>query len=379
MNRQSIAQSLFSVTAASRQYDEAIEHKINQKTKPLGALGQLESLAMQIARVQYSRESELSHTLVNRTESAGSESSLSATHLPLSITQPTMLVFAADHGIAAYGVSIAPSEVTTQMVHNFMQGGAAINVFCRQMGFDLHVIDCGMLQPISESTGVINQRLGAGTYAMHLQAAMSTAQVRQGFALAKQLVTRHVKAGCNILALGEMGIGNTSAASAVMAALLHVDVDLCVGRGTGIDDVTLIKKSQLINQAIELHRTKLTSAEAILAHLGGFEIVQMTGAILAAAEQKIIVLIDGFIATAAALVAVKLVPQSSDYLVFAHESHEQGHKLMLQQLQATPLLSLGLRLGEGTGAALALPLLQAAVNFYNQMASFKEAGINNVV
>jgi nicotinate-nucleotide--dimethylbenzimidazole phosphoribosyltransferase len=143
--------------------------------------------------------------------------------------------------------------------------------------------------------------------------------------------------------------------------------------------VTLIKKSQLINQAIELHRTKLTSAEAILAHLGGFEIVQMTGAILAAAEQKIIVLIDGFIATAAALVAVKLVPQSSDYLVFAHESYEQGHKLMLQQLQATPLLSLGLRLGEGTGAALALPLLQAAVNFYNQMASFKEAGINNVV
>lgn len=379
MNQQSIAQSLFSVTAASRHYDEAIEHKINQKTKPLGALGQLESLAKQIARVQYSRESELSHILLNRTESAVTESSQSSTHLPLYINKPTMLVFAADHGIAAYGVSIAPSEVTTQMVHNFIYGGAAINVFCRQVGFALEVIDCGILQPLATDSGVVNQRLGEGTQAMHLQPAMSLAQVRQGFEFAKLLVKRHVDNGTSMIALGEMGIGNTSAAAALMAAVLNLDVDLCVGRGTGIDDATLTKKVTLINQAIDLHRNEFTSIESILAHLGGFEIVQMTGAILAAAEQKILVVIDGFIATAAALVALKLAPQSHDYLVFAHESHEQGHQLMLQALQATPLLSLGLRLGEGTGAALALPLIQGAVNFYNQMASFDDAGVNNVV
>ncbi|GGP70267.1 nicotinate-nucleotide--dimethylbenzimidazole phosphoribosyltransferase [Shewanella saliphila] len=378
MNQQSIAQSLFSVTVASRQYDPAIEHKINQKTKPLGALGQLESLALQIARVQYSRESEWINAQPDRTESTVTESK-AATCSPLYINKPTMLVFAADHGIAAHGVSIAPSEVTTQMVHNFIHGGAAINVFCRQVGFALEVIDCGILQPLASDCGVVNQRLGAGTQAMHLQPAMSLAQVRQGFEFAKHLVKRHVDNGCSMIALGEMGIGNTSAAAAVMAAVLNLDVELCVGRGTGIDDATLNKKVTLINQAIDLHRNELTSIESILAHLGGFEIVQMTGAILAAAEQKILVVIDGFIATAAALVALKLAPQSNDYLVFAHQSHEQGHQLMLQTLQATPLLSLGLRLGEGTGAALALPLIQGAVNFYNQMASFDDAGVNNVV
>ncbi|GGQ25072.1 nicotinate-nucleotide--dimethylbenzimidazole phosphoribosyltransferase [Shewanella litoralis] len=362
---QSIAESLFTITAPSREYDDAIEHKINQKTKPLGALGQLESLALQIARVQYSRDkTSMSHQVAD---------------VALHIAKPTLLVFAADHGIAAYGVSIAPSEVTTQMVHNFINGGAAINVFCRQVGFALEVIDCGILQPLTTDSGVVNQRLGARTQAMHLQPAMSLAQVRQGFEFAKQLVARHVDNGATIIALGEMGIGNTSAAAAVMAAVLNLDVQLCVGRGTGIDDATLLKKVTLINQAIDLHRNELTSMESILAHLGGFEIVQMTGTILAAAEKKILVVIDGFIATAAALVALKLAPQSKDYLVFAHESHEQGHKLMLQTLQATPLLSLGLRLGEGTGAALALPLIQAAANFYNQMASFDNAGVNNVV
>jgi len=351
---------MFVIEAVNPDVDDIIQHKINQKTKPLGALGQLESLALQVARVQYN----------------GNQQRLST---QLQITKPTMLVFAADHGIAAYGVSIAPSEVTTQMVHNFVQGGAAINVFCRQVGFELEIIDCGILQPLTGQTSVIDQRLGAGTHAMHLCAAMELEKVAQGFELARQLVMRHVAGGCNLIALGEMGIGNTSAATAVMSAMLNIDVEQCVGRGTGIDDATLVTKTQLINQALALHQPALVSPEAILAHVGGFEIVQMTGAILAAAEQKILVVIDGFIATAAALVAVKLSPQSRDYLIFAHESQEQGHKLLLQQLQATPLLSLGLRLGEGTGAALALPLIQAAVHFYNQMASFDDAGVHNVV
>lgn len=343
----------FEIRPVSHRFDQQVKQKIDLKTKPLGALGQLETLALHMARVW----------------GLG----------PLHIRQPTMLVFAGDHGIAAAGVSIAPSEVTRQMVQNFANGGAAINVFCRQMGLKLEVIDCGILTPTTDIKGVVNQRLGAGTGAIHLEAAMDMATLERGFSFACELVERHYQAGCNLLALGEMGIGNTSSASAIMAALLQLDASECVGRGTGIDSDTLARKYRLIEQALSLHSGHLTSPKAILATLGGFEIVQMTGAILAAAERNMLVVIDGFIATAAALIAVNIAPNARDYLIFAHESQEQGHKLMLAHLQAEPLLSLGLRLGEGTGAALALPLIQAAVNFYNEMASFADAGIEAVV
>ena len=348
---------MFAVDHVSHKFDDIIQHKIDQKTKPKGALGQLELLAKQVAQVQLSRDPKAKK---------------------LHITQPGLLVFAADHGIAQYGVSIAPSEVTSQMVANFVNGGAAVNVFCRQMGFNLEVIDAGILAPLGLD-GITEHRLGNGTAAMHLAPAMSLEQVKQGFEAAHEVVERHVLSGCNLIALGEMGLGNTSSAAAIMAALLELDVTSCVGRGTGIDDKTLALKTALLNEALKLHRPQLTSPVHILAYLGGFEIVQMTGAILAAAEQKILVLIDGFISTAAALVAVRLHPAARDYLVFAHESEEQGHKLMLTHLGAQPILSLGLRLGEGTGAALALPIVQAAVNFYNEMASFEDAGVENVV
>ena len=353
----------FQISPVSKAQDPLIQQKIDLKTKPPGALGQLESLALQIARVQ---ATDLQQTDQPQTD-------------VLKIVHPTMLVFAGDHGIAAEGVSIAPSEVTHQMVQNFAHGGAAINVFCRQVGFKLEVIDCGILTPVEGVEGIIEQRLGAGTGAIHLGPAMTLETVDKGFAMARDLIERHHQAGCNLVAFGEMGIGNTSAAAAIMAAIMHLDVIDCVGRGTGINSETLERKLMLIELALLLHQSALTGPKSVLACLGGFEIVQMTGAMLVAAERKMLVVVDGFISTAAALVAVQIAPNVRDYLIFAHQSDEQGHLRMLEFLQAKPLLSLGLRLGEGTGAALALPLIQASVNFYNQMASFSDAGIEAVV
>ncbi|MCS6160003.1 nicotinate-nucleotide--dimethylbenzimidazole phosphoribosyltransferase [Shewanella baltica] len=353
----------FQISPVSKAQDPLIQQKIDLKTKPPGALGQLESLALQIARVQ----------------ATDSQQTDPPQNTVLKIVHPTMLVFAGDHGIAAEGVSIALSEVTRQMVQNFAHGGAAINVFCRQVGFTLEVIDCGILTPVEGVEGIIDQRLGAGTGAIHLEPAMALETVDKGFAMARDLIERHHQAGCNLVAFGEMGIGNTSAAAAIMAAIMQLDVIDCVGRGTGINSETLERKLMLIELALLLHQSALTGPKSVLACLGGFEIVQMTGAMLAAAERKMLVVVDGFIATAAALVAVQIAPNVRDYLIFAHQSDEQGHQRMLEFLQAKPLLSLGLRLGEGTGAALALPLIQASVNFYNQMASFSDAGIEAVV
>ncbi|ASJ95712.1 nicotinate-nucleotide--dimethylbenzimidazole phosphoribosyltransferase [Shewanella marisflavi] len=340
---------MFEIVGVSGEFDAKIQQRIDSKTKPLGALGQLESLAMTIARVLGPDNPQIVH--------------------------PALLVFAGDHGIAASGVSIAPSEVTTQMVMNFLSGGAAINLFCAQAGVTMEVIDCGIANEIADQPRLINQRLGAGTGAIHRESAMTLGAVKQGFAMAKERVALHHGRGCNLIAFGEMGIGNTSSAAAIMAALLKREAAECVGRGTGIDAATLARKQLLVEQALHLHREQLGDPYGVLACLGGFEIVQMTGAILAAAELKMLVLIDGFIATAAALAAVTIAPHARDYMIFAHESDERGHKLMLEHLNARPLLSLGLRLGEGTGAALAVPLVQAAAKFYNEMASLEEMGI----
>lgn len=340
---------MFDIKPVNTEFDSAILHKIDTKTKPLGALGDLETLALQIARVLGKDKPK--------------------------IINPKMMVFAADHGIADSGVSIAPSEVTTQMVVNFMQGGAAINVFTRQVGFDLEVIDCGILKPIENVEGVINQRLGSGTGPIHKRAAMTLGAVKQGFEMATARVELHHQNGCNLIALGEMGIGNTSSAAVMMSALTGIKAEDCVGRGTGIDATTFKRKLMLVEQALLLHHCELDDPMQVLACVGGFEIVQMTGAMLAAAERNMLIVVDGFIASAAALAAVKINPNVRDYMIFAHQSGEKGHFLMLEYLQANPLLKLGMKLGEGTGAALALPLIQAAVNFYNEMASFEDAGI----
>lgn len=344
----------YNIHYLNRDKDTHIQARIDQKTKPPGALGDLEALAMQMARVQGEEE--------------------------LKVTRPVMLVFAADHGIAAHGVSIAPQAVTRQMVQNFVAGGAAINVFCRQHGWQMEVIDAGILEPLTgdEAAKVTSRRLGAGTEAFHQAPAMTLEQVALGMEYGKELVLKHHQQGSNIIAFGEMGIGNTSAAAAIMSAMMDLDVGVCVGRGTGVDDQTLTLKKALIAEAVQKHKSQMGNALDILACVGGFEIVQITGAILAAAEQGMLVVIDGFIATAAAMLAVSINAASRDYMVFAHESSEQGHQLMLRLLDARPLLRLGLRLGEGTGAALALPLLQAAANFYNEMASFEAAQVTDV-
>jgi len=240
------------------------------------------------------------------------------------------------------------------------------------------VVDTGIIEAIDQSIcelhhNFIQQRLGTGTNNFAEQAAMSENQVEQGLTYGKQAIAPLLKKGCNVLILGEMGIGNTSSAAAILAAITTEPVEHCVGVGTGITPEQLLLKKQLITQA--LNRFDSSDPKVILREVGGFEITQMTGAIIAAAQAGICILIDGFIVSVAALVAVKMAPNVRDYLIFSHQSEESGHQLLLKTLTAKPLLNLGLRLGEGTGAALALPFLQAAAHFYNDMASFESAAV----
>ncbi|MFT6529731.1 MAG: nicotinate-nucleotide--dimethylbenzimidazole phosphoribosyltransferase [Psychrosphaera sp.] len=349
---------MFNVQPLSKQYESEFWSEINNKTKPLGALGQLETLAIQVLNIQ----SEIHGKLIK----------------PVQINYPHLLVFAGDHGIADYGVSIAPSAVTGQMVNNFAANGAAINVFSKQLGWQLDVIDTGILQPIN-SISIRRQRLGCGTKPFHIEPAMSHTIMEQGFAFAKALVHEKFNEGCDLIAFGEMGIGNTSSASAIMSAIMELPAVESVGSGTGIDQATLLKKQQLIQQALDHHRIPKENVLDILATYGGFEIVQICGAMLAAAERKIPIVVDGFICTAAAMIAKLIDPNVQDYFIFAHSSGEQGHDKMLQWFDAKPLLNLDMRLGEGTGAALCLPLIQSALAFYNEMASFEQANVVNVV
>jgi len=326
----------------------AITEIINQKTKPLGALGELESIALQIALIQKTKT--------------------------ISI-KPVMIIFAADHGIADEGVSIAPSIVTQQMVLNFLQGGAAINCFCRIQNLPLFVVDAGIKYPIEpQPADLINQRIAAGTKNFSQEAAMSLDDAEKAINFGASLAKDFIARGFNVLAFGEMGIGNSSSAAALLATISKAPVEDCTGRGTGISDTQFIKKIELITQA--LSRITDNAPIALLSELGGFEIAQIAGAMLATAQAEKIILVDGFIASAAALIATEINPNARDYMIFAHQSHEKGHQLLLKKLNAKPLLDLGLRLGEGTGAALAIPLLKAAESFFNDMATFASTGID---
>lgn len=329
---------------------DALIHKIQHKTKPLGALGQLETIALQIGLIQQSMIPKLS--------------------------QPTMLVFAGDHGIAQSGVSPYPQAVTAQMVLNFLAGGAAINVFSRQAGMTLRVIDAGVNHTFAPSMHLINAKIGMGTANFLQSPAMTSVECKTAIARGAEIARAEIKAGCNIIGFGEMGIGNTSSASCLMSVLMDMPIAQCVGRGTGLDDAGLSNKIQVLTQAITHHALNATDPYAVLSSFGGFEIAMMVGAILAAAEQKTVLLIDGFIVTAALLVASRIQPAVLDYCIYSHQSDEHAHQMLLTELNATPLLNLGLRLGEGTGAALAYPLVQNAVNFLNEMASFESAGVS---
>jgi nicotinate-nucleotide--dimethylbenzimidazole phosphoribosyltransferase len=323
-----------------------LAHAIDHKTKPPGSLGMLETLARQVG-------------LVQRTTAPAIEA-------------PAILVFAGDHGVVAEGISAFPQEVTWQMVENFLAGGAAINVFAQQNGCALQVIDAGVAHEFGPRAGLVDRKIGHGTRNFAHEPAMSADQCRQalfsGAALVEDLPG-------NVIGFGEMGIGNTTAAAALMHRLTGIPAGACVGAGTGLSPEGVLHKARVIEAAAALHASASEPLD-VLAALGGFEIAMMAGAMLKAAERRMVLLIDGFIVTSALLVAARLQPAILDYCVFAHCSNENGHRQMLEALGGRPLLNLGLRLGEGTGAALAVPLLHAAVNFLNRMATFDSAQVS---
>ncbi|MCY0389100.1 nicotinate-nucleotide--dimethylbenzimidazole phosphoribosyltransferase [Robbsia sp. Bb-Pol-6] len=323
---------------------------IDAKTKPPGSLGRIESLALQIGLIQQ-------------------------TSRP-TITRPAMLVFAGDHGIVRHGVSPYPQAVTAQMVANFIAGGAAINVFSALSGLTLEVINAGVACDLPDAAMLVNTPIGLGTRDFSEAPAMSDDEVRRAMALGAARVAHHAARGTNTIGFGEMGIGNTSAAACLMSRYCALPIDACVGRGTGLDDAGLARKRGVLAKALS-HHPQQADAMATLAFFGGFEIAAMAGAFIEAAARDMIILVDGFVVTAALLAALAIAPDVRHYCVFSHVSDESGHRAMLERLAADPLLALGLRLGEGTGAALALPLVRAAAAFLCDMASFASAGIDD--
>ena len=333
-----------------------LQHKIDNKTKPLGSLGRLESLALQLGEIL-------------------------GTDVP-ALQDPQLLVFAGDHGLAARGVSAFPSDVSWQMVENFLAGGAAVSVFSRLHNIALTVVDCGVNHDFLAGLPAGSQRPGLqvrkvpggeqGTADSSAQAAMTALQCQQaiqnGMALVKALPG-------NALLLGEMGIGNTSAASLLLSRLAGLEIEVCTGAGTGLDASAVQRKTKVLREVLARHPDATTPLDA-LAAFGGFEIATMVGAVLQAATERRVIVVDGFIASSAVLVAHALQPLVLQACVFAHRSGERGHEFMLQYLGVQALLDLGLRLGEGSGAALAWPLLQSACAMLREMASFESAGVS---
>ena len=323
-----------------------LQNRLDNKTKPQGSLGRLETLAQRMGLI------------------LGSE-------VP-GLREPQLVVFAGDHGLAARGVSAYPSDVTWQMVQNFLAGGAAVSVLARQHGIALTVVDCGVAHDFVPQPGLVINKVAHGTADASQGPAMTAAQcsvaIRSGMALVQELPG-------NALLLGEMGIGNTSAAAMLLARLGGLDVADCTGAGTGLDAAAVQRKIGILREVLTRHSTAVAPLEALTA-FGGFEIAAMVGAVLQAAAERRVIVVDGFIASAAVLVASRLQPNVLQRCVFAHRSGERGHALMLAQLKAEPLLDMGLRLGEGSGAALAWPLLVSASALLREMASFEGAGVS---
>ncbi len=337
--------------APSVEHREAAEARQNVLTKPRGSLGALERVVEHLAACQ-SR----SHPCAD------------AVHI---------ILFAGDHGVAVNGVSAYPSAVTVQMLHNFASGGAAISVLARELNARLEVVDAGSLAT-SDVHGVISDKPCRGTRDFAKQPAMTADEVQFALSAGRRAVLRAVQYRPDMLLLGEMGIGNTTAAAAIAAAVLGLQARELVGAGTGLDGAGVAHKAKVIDDALELHDLHHGQAKAdrVLACVGGLEIAALTGAIIAAAQAGLPVLIDGFIVTVAALVACRINPSCADWLIYSHRSSERGHKTVLNALQAEPLLDLGLRLGEGSGAALALPTIRLACALHSKMATFDEARVS---
>ncbi|SFK41547.1 nicotinate-nucleotide--dimethylbenzimidazole phosphoribosyltransferase [Proteiniphilum acetatigenes] len=330
--------------------ETALRSKINSRTKPVGSLGKLEEIAFKIGRIQQTLTPELRN--------------------------PAILVFAADHGIADEGVSPCPKEITHQMVMNFVHGGAGINVFARQHGINLKIIDAGVDFDFPTGSGVIDAKLGRGTYNMLYEPAMSIEICHKAMEKGAEFVRQEFENGCNVIGFGEMGIGNTSPASLLLHKFAGIPLEECVGRGAGHDDTGVRHKCDVLRRVAEKYNPA-TPLE-ILATFGGFEIAMMCGAVLEAKRLNMLIIADGFIATSAFLTAYEMQPDILENTLFSHSSDEKGHILMLEYLQGDPILHLNLRLGEGTGVTLAYPLIRSALIFLNEMAGFEEAGVHDV-
>lgn len=341
---------LHTISARNNEVAEQTRQHVNQLTKPLGSLGRLEELAVELAAI-------------------------TGESFPV-VTPPGVIVFAADHGIAAEGVSAYPQEVTVQMVANMVNGGAGINVFARQIGALQRIVDVGVATEV-DAPGVMNRRIKAGTGNMLREPAMTPDEAERAIQVGIESAWEIFDAGAKVLIVGEVGIANTTASSAILAALTGADPDEIVGRGTGLDDTGWKRKKEAVRQAISLHRPDAGQPIDVLAKVGGLEIGAMTGAIIGAAARRVPVLLDGFIATVAALLAVRLCPNVADFLIAGHRSQEPGHAYVLKTLGKEPLLDLQLRLGEGTGAAVAYPVLEAASRMVNEMATFASAGVSD--
>ena len=349
----------FSIVSPDGALRPRIQERIDNLNKPKGSLGRLEDLAMQVCLIQQTLSPSLAH--------------------------PCHLLLGGDHGIEREGVSVSPREVTWQQMLNFARGGGGVNMFCRQHGFKLRIVDVGVdydfLSERSDADGgllpVIDRKIARGTANFLYQPAMAEQQFEQAIAVGCDLVDDCVAEGCRILSIGEMGIANTSPSSIWMHLFCNIPLEQCIGAGAGLDSEGIRHKYEVLSKALERFFILRASSSDIspLSYFGGFEMVAAIGAMLRAAEQKLVILVDGFIMTACALAAIQMEPRCRDYMIFTHCGDESGHKLMLDSLHASPLLNLGLRLGEGTGALCAFPIIDSAVRMVNEMNNFKDAHI----
>ncbi len=334
----------------SKKLQLELQYKIDNKTKPTGALGILETLALQIGTVFQSLTPE--------------------------IKQPNIVVFAADHGIAAHGVSAYPQDVTRQMVTNFLEEGAAINVFCKQNNINLAIVNAGVNYDFPPNAKLISASIDKGTQSFLHGPAMTKSQMELCFLKGSEIVAEIAKKGSNCIGFGEMGIGNTSTASVIMSIITGISIEECVGKGTGVNAEKLKFKSDILRKAIESYTGK-DDLEDKLTYFGGFEILQMAGGMLEAFKNDMLILLDGFICSVAFLIAFKKNPEIIRNAIFSHQSAEQAHSKLLDYMKGKAILQLDLRLGEGTGCAIAFPIIQSAVAFLNEMASFETAGVSN--
>jgi nicotinate-nucleotide--dimethylbenzimidazole phosphoribosyltransferase len=351
MNNNLLRDTLEHIQPINPEWLAKAQTRLDQLTKPRGSLGRLEELAAWYVAVR----EELIPT----------------------INKKAVVIFAGDHGVVEEGVSAYPQEVTFQMVANFVRGGAGINVLARHVGAEVQVVDIGVNYDFSAMPGLMIRKVAPGTRNLAREAAMSAAETEAAIAIGIELAQKNIAAGADVLATGEMGIGNTTPAAALAAAFTGKGAAAVTGRGTGVEDAAYHNKVKVIDRALALHRPDPKDPLGVLAKLGGLEIAGLTGLILGAAAARRPVMIDGFIATAGALVATHLCPAVKDYLKAAHQSAEQGHQIILASMGLRPLLSLDMRLGEGTGAALGMNLLEAGLKIYREMATFAEAGVSD--